>query len=103
MAVLMITITFKTHTHVHWWSNGVAELTEWPLVELSDFLTQHLNTAATQVVGFLVHQRDADDMQDVLGHNMREGFPMHGNIKKYIKESTTHAMTASARKALAEM
>ena len=91
----------KSHVHVHWWANSVAQLRgRWSLADESNSVTQWMNNASTFQSGYSFGV-DHETFAALLFNNVTaEGMPTHSSIGKFTGGSLLHAMTAKCRREL---
>ena len=95
--VTMQIAALVSHPQVHWWANGVKEVSQWKLANASSRWVQFLNHCAIFQSLFFYHS-EFDNNTAILGQNTLGGMPMHGHIPKEISElSVTHRMASAAR------
>eukprot|EP00658_Telonema_sp_P-2_P074158 TRINITY_DN6334_c0_g1_i15.p1 TRINITY_DN6334_c0_g1~~TRINITY_DN6334_c0_g1_i15.p1 ORF type:complete len:509 (-),score=195.77 TRINITY_DN6334_c0_g1_i15:433-1959(-) len=91
-----------THPQVHWWANGVVEVTQWKLHKKSGVWVNFLNYLSAFQSLFFYHAPFVNDT-DLLARNLVGGMPVHSNLPKAMMAwSRMHRMTAEARELLKE-
>lgn len=100
--VLLISAS-KTHPHIHWFANGIVELTpKWPLAHQSSQMVQALNCGAVFESPTMFDSTPENAAEVGTNNMVGEGLPHHGKIPSYIhKKSLFHQMIQKARCALA--
>jgi len=111
-SIAYLLLSIKSHPLVHWFANGIADLSPkyqsntsrftWDLANRSCEITQALNVAAVFSAPPLMFVTEKN-LSEMICHNVvAEGLPHHAaSIPKAVREqSLTHQMMSLARKAL---
>ena len=86
-----------SHPHIHWWANGVSEVTQWPLHKKSNLWVQFLNYASI-FQSFFFYHASFENNAEIITSNFFEGMPSHNHIPEEVtKWSVTHKMASEAR------
>lgn len=105
-AVIHILWCIKTHPNIHFWANAVQEITEeeWKLSTTSHNTTQGFNNGAIfSTPESMGHSTSPQWFGVAISHAIRNGLPLHNNIKVIADQSVAHKMVVDARKKLAEI
>ena len=108
----LVIASFYAHPHVHYWSNGVAQLinttneeSNWDLAEESNNVTQWMNHAAVFASWFF-YGNTASDMANILQHNLSQGLPLHfrgTHMKKAAENSKAHQIQKVCRSKIKQL
>lgn len=115
--IAMVIISVYAHPHVHFWANGVAQLTKtkdpnaaWTLAKESNDVTQFMNAAGIFSSGSYVGT-SVETMTKILKHNLNQGLPMHFRkfadhgpyMTKVISNSNTHKINGDCRSKISSL
>jgi len=91
-----------THPQVHWWANGVCEVTQWKLHKKSGNWVQFLNYLSAFQSLFFYHAPFINDT-DLLARNLVGGMPVEDNFpEEMLAWSKMRRMTSEAKELLKE-
>ena len=98
IAIVVLQIgALGTHPQIHWWANGVAEVEQWKLRDVSSRWVNFLNLMSTFQSLFFYHAPFHNDVE-ILGQNIQIGVPYCADVPPEIQEwSTLYPMAAEAR------
>ena len=98
-AILLLVFSYWTHPHVHYWANGVAQLTKpddpklhWKLAKESNNVTQWINLASVHSSILYIGNETIDVTAHTITSALNNGMPMLNQVDENGSEVLMHVL-----------